>query len=217
MNTQSAYQRWELASLNGESEHDFRTMPPAIARLAQQMMDAKDESMQQGYAEGYAEGMKQGLAAGEAQALSEGRQQQVKIAEHLNLLLDQYVADLRLAREQVAEDLLRLSYDMAQAIVKHALTQNPDLLIPAIEQALLEIPSLELPATIHLHPDDYELVDKTLGPSLKANGWRLITDHSLEAGGCTINTPSQDIDLRLATRWEKLRAQMGLESPAAEL
>lgn len=217
MNTQSAYQRWELASLNGESEQDFRTMPPAIARLAQQMMDAKDESLQQGYAEGYAEGMRQGLAAGEAQALGEGRQQQVKIAQHLNQLLDHYGADLRLAREQVAEDLLRLSYDMAQAIVKQALTQNPGLLIPAIEQALLEIPSLELPAAIHLHPDDYELVDKTLGPSLKANGWRLITDHSIEAGGCTINTPSQDIDLRLATRWEKLRAQMGLESPAPEL
>lgn len=216
MNTQSAYQRWELASLNGESENDFRTMPPAIARLAQQMMDAKDESVQQGYAEGYADGLKQGLAAGESQALGEGRQQQAQIAQHLNQLLDAYSSDLQLAREHVAEDLLRLSFDMAQAIVKHSLIQKPSLLIPLIEQALLEIPSLQLPAAIHLHPDDYALVDKTLGPSLKADGWRLITDHSIEAGGCTLNTPSQDIDLRLSTRWEKLQAQMGLESPATE-
>ena len=220
MNTQSAYQRWELASLNGDLENDFRTMPPAIARLAQQMMDAKDEAVHQGYTEGYTEGnskgLNEGFASGQNQALEEGRLKQAEIAARLNNLIDLFVNDLKQAREQIAEDLLRLSLDMAQAIVKQSLIIDQSLILPIIEQALLDIPSLTLPATIHLHPDDATLVENAMGITLKSQGWRLVADSSIEKGGCSFNTPSQDIDLRLSTRWEKLWQQMGLTPSASD-
>lgn len=212
MNTQSAYQRWELASLNDEDDNNFRTMPPAIARLAQQMMESRDRSVEQGYQEGYSDGLQQGLAKGEAQALTEGRAQQAEMAEHLQGLLDQYRQDLLTAREQIADDILKLSLDMAQAIVKQAIQLEPKLMLPAIEQALLEIPSLQLPASVHIHPDDAQLLESTLGPSLRAEGWRLISDPTIEAGGCVLNTPSQDIDLQLSTRWQRLHERLGLNA-----
>lgn len=212
MNTQTAYQRWELASLHDEDNHDFRTMPPAIARLAQQMMESRDHAVQQGYQEGYNDGLQQGLSHGEAKALSEGREEQSQIAAQLQHVLEQYRIDLLRAREQIAEDLLKLSLDMAQAIVRQSIDLQPGLMLPAIEQALLDIPSLQLPATIHVHPEDFDLLEQSLGPSLKADGWRLISDHSVESGGCLLNTPSQDIDLQLSTRWQRLYQHMGLQS-----
>lgn len=212
MNSQSAYQRWELASLNDEDDNNFRTMPPAIARLAQQMMESRDQSVEQGYQEGYSDGLQQGLAKGEAQALTEGRAQHAEIAQHLQELLDQYRQDLLTAREQIADDILKLSLDMAKAIVKQAIQLEPKVMLPAIEQALLEIPSLQLPASVHIHPDDAQLLESTLGPSLRADGWRLISDPTIEVGGCVLNTPSQDIDLQLSTRWQRLHERFGLSA-----
>ena len=209
MNTQTAYQRWEMASLTGESEHDFRTMPPAIARLAQQMMEAKDQAIEQGFNEGYSEGLKQGQQAGEAQALDEVREHQTQLAGQLNQLMAGYVEDMLSAREQIAEDLLKLSLDMAEAIIMHSVHVQPELIIPVLEKALADIPSLTLPASIHLSPDDLNLVETHLGPSLKQDGWRLISDSAIHSGGCTINTQTQSIDLQLSSRIKKLHEQLG--------
>lgn len=215
-NTQTAYQRWELASLEREPANQFRTVPPEISQLAQEMMAAKDQGFQQGYDEGYQAGVHQGKAEGEAQALAEGRSQQQLIATRLTGLFDRYQQDVQQAREQIAEQLLQLSFDMAQAIVRTSLTLQPELILPLIEQALADLPNLELPASIHLHPDDAELVETAMGPRLHSEGWRLIRDPAIARGGCTINTASRSLNLELPSRWQQLMQQLELAPPVTD-
>lgn len=215
-NSQTAYQRWELASLGDEQESNFRTMPPEIARLAQEMIEAKDQAVQQGYEEGYNEGLAKGIADGKDQALAEARAEQQALANQLTGLFDSYSVDLNTAREQIGEDLLKLSVEIAQAIVKTSLALNPELLLPLIDSALLELPTLELPASIHLHPEDAELLEQSMASQLKNDGWRILPDAAIERGGCTLNTASHALDLQLATRWHKLMTQMEIDQPISE-
>ena len=215
INTQTAYQRWELASLEREQNSQFRTVPPEISQLAQEMMAAKDHGYQDGYQDGYQEGLSLGRQEGENQALAEGRSQQHVIATRLTGLFDSYQQHLELAREHIAEQLLQLSFDMAQAIVKTSLTLHPELILPLIEQALFDLPSLELPASIHVHPDDADLVETAMGPRLSTQGCRLIRDADIAQGGCTVNTASQMLNLELPTRWHKLMQQLELAAPVS--
>lgn len=213
--TQTAYQRWELASLIDDPHHQFRTMPPEIAKLAQEMVAGKEqayqEAFEQGQTQGYSDGHSRGMHDGFAEAMRIGQEQQHELTRQIEQLLDHLGADVRHARERIANELLQLSFDMARAIVKTEITLNPSVLVTLIEQALLDIPNLQLPASIHVNPEDADLLESMLLPEIAADGWRLVRDTQIESGGCIIHTAVHVIDLQLATRWEKLHAQLELD------
>lgn len=210
---QTAYQRWELASLGEDTFINKAAPSPTVAKLAQELMVARDEAYQQGLEEGRAAGMAEGLAQGSAQghaeALAEGREQIAIMGQQLGQLIGTFETELNLARENTAQQLLNLSLDMTKAMLKTALSIKPDLLLPILEQALHSLPCLQLPATLRLNPDDLALVEDALGDELKQNGWRLYADPQIEAGGCHLDTGSNQIDVTLPGRWQQLQQALG--------
>jgi len=43
-------------------------------------------------------------------------------------------------------------------------------------------------------------------------GWQLTEDATLEAGGCRVETPSNQIDAALPVRWQRLVAALGKQT-----
>ena len=78
---ETAYERWELVSLN---EDRFRHPDPSIAKLAQEIIDGRQAEFAEGRKEGKAEGFTQGHEEGFAQGLEEAR---VEINEKIALLV----------------------------------------------------------------------------------------------------------------------------------
>ena len=205
----TAYQRWEMAPLH-ERRAGGDGAAPAISKLAQELMAARDAGHQQGYQAG----LLQGLAAGQAQGLNQG------LADSATVLAAQQAALASLchgfaqqatqAREQIAQQLLALALDMAHALLKSTLELQPERLLPVIAHALQGLPALQLPATLHLHPQDLELVQTAQGAELTAAGWRLRADPHITRGGCRVETPSNQIDATLETRWCRLQQNFGL-------
>ena len=210
---QSAYQRWELASLDETEEATNTQASPSISKLAQEMMIARDEGYQQGFNEGYEAGINQGLANGLAQGhadgLAESREQMETLKQKLSGLICQFNNDAIQARETTADQLLALSLDMTKALIKTALHVQPTLILPVIEQAIHQLPYLQFPATLSLNPTDIALVSEILGDNLKQQGWQLVSDETIEAGGCRLATTTNEIDATLSYRWQELQQALG--------
>lgn len=210
---QTAYQRWELASLAEEAIAPKLSPSPSIAKLAQEMTTARDEAYQIGLEEGRSTGYEQGLKSGQEEGLAlgmtESRNQSMAIAAQLAQLNSNYEQEIQIARENTADQLLSLALDFAQAMLKTALLVHPELLLPVVEQALQALPALQTPTTVYLHPLDVEMIKTTLEEDLKQPGWRLLSDTYIERGGCRIETNANIIDATLETRWQRLEQSLG--------
>lgn len=234
---ETAYQRWELASLREEFESAARkaakpssSPPPApqtvkpqlnqaavdaavAARLAQEMLTAREAGRQAGYQTGYETGLQEGrttgMREGQAQALAESRLELAARSDELDQLALVLHEQIRDAREAMAQQMLALALDMARAVLKSALTVKPELLLPLIEDALNSLPALQLPATLLLHPQDLALFEHARGEQFRQAGWRLRADNQIEPGGCRIETGSNVIDATLPTRWRRLLDALG--------
>jgi len=211
---QTAYQRWEMASF-GEPpapEPELQAEPPMpavdvealLAEAREQIAAARESARREGLAEGLAQGYQTGMEQGRAQALEE------------NTLLQQlsvtFGAEISKAREQVAQDLLDLALDLSKAMLKHALTVRPELVLPVVSEAIGYLPTLQQPALLFLHPEDALLVRERMGAELSAAGWRVLDEAAMERGGCRVETASNQIDASAASRWQRIAQALGRES-----
>lgn len=155
------------------------------------------------------EGYAAGLAEGRAVGLAEGRQQAAEEAARLAALATGFDAQTRQADEFISQQVLDLALDLARAMLKSALAVKPELVIPLVREAVRTLPAVQQPALLYLNPADVVLVRERIGGELDKTGWQLAEDAGVEAGGCRIETPSNQIDATLATRWQRLVAALG--------
>ena len=205
---ETAYERWEIGALS----KDFKTKSEASSyksKLHQEMMQAREEGYQAGLEEGRAAGISEGLEIGSAKGLIEGREQNILISQQFTDLINNFEIELQQAKENTAQQILELCLEMSQAMLKTALDVRPELLLPIITQSLEDLPGVQFPATLHLNPSDIELVKLALGDDLKKDGWRIISDRHIEAGGCRLDTATNKIDATLPSRWQQLLDALG--------
>ena len=201
------YQRWEMAAL-GEARSQGGPAAASIAKLAQEMMAARDAGQRQGYEAGLLTGHADGLAQGLAQSDAVLGERQ----SALRALCQEFEQQSMQAREEIASQVLALALDMAHALFKSALVLQPERILPIVTQALQGLPALQQPARLHLHPLDLELVAATQGEALSDAGWRLQADPQLARGGCRLETASNEVDATLETRWRRLQQAFGLKA-----
>lgn len=211
---QTPWQRYEMASFG-----DNR--PAAVARaeaekaaraaLQRQLSEQIASSRQQARDEGRGEGHAEGYAAGHAEGLEQGREDATAEREQLLALMTGFTGELSRANETVSRDVLALALDVAKAMLKTALPVKPELVLPVIEDAMQHLPSVQPPALLQLHPEDFTLVQAQIGDGLVANGWRLQPDAGIERGGCRIETSSNQVDAELSTRWTRIAGALAVK------
>jgi flagellar assembly protein FliH len=214
---QTAYQRWELASLEEGSQPRSAVTRAPNDKTVQEVLQAREEGRLAGFQKGLKEGFTQGLNEGRAQAQIEHTKLQETFASTLASLVGELQSQASEQQAALAQQLLHLSLDMSKALVKQALTVQPELILPLIQQALDELPSLKEPGILRLHPQDLNLASPWLDAELRTLGWRCVPDEKLERGGCQIETASKGIDASLPTRWQRLQKSLGqIPSPWSE-
>ncbi|MGI4847373.1 MAG: flagellar assembly protein FliH [Janthinobacterium lividum] len=207
---QSAYERWEMASF-GDNRPSASRAPAQrpqevaeVASLAEQLSQHRSDAQRKGYEDGLREGYAKGLEQGREQAAPE--------RQILRNLAERFGGEIADAETRIAADLLRLSLDIAKAMLKTALSVRPELLIPVVRDAIRHLPTLQQPAVLLLNPLDAALVAGGLGDELAAAGWRLTEDPHMERGGCQIETASNQIDATTTMRWQRIAAAFGVEA-----
>ncbi len=192
---------WEMASFEVDphpvKNADYAGVTlPTIEQIDAIQEQARQEGFQAGHAEGYAQGM----------------QEAAREAERMRSIADTFSAEVGQADEAIAQQLLDLSLDFARAILKTALAVRPELVLPIVREAVRYLPAMQQPAMLYLHPADVVLVGDRMGDELGKIGWQLADDPALEPGSCRVETPSNQIDAALHTRWQRLATALGKES-----
>ncbi|MBC7572847.1 MAG: flagellar assembly protein FliH [Herminiimonas sp.] len=195
---QSAYQRWEMASF-GDERASTRA---AVATVSEEELEAIREAARQ---QGFAQGMAQGHAAG----LDIGRVDSAQEMLHLQQIAEAFGGEIARANEVIADEMLDLGLDLAKAMLKTALEVRPELVLPVVAEAIRYLPSLQQPALLFLHPEDARLARDFIGDELAKAGWRVSEDINLERGGCRVETPTNQIDGSIQTRWQRIAAALG--------
>jgi flagellar assembly protein FliH len=156
--------------------------------------------------------LEQGREAGKAAGLEEGRMQATQEAAQLRQLAHNFSAELSGANDKVAQSMLELALDLSKAMLKHALSVRPELVLPVVAEAIRYLPTLQQPAMLFLHPQDAQLVQHQMQPELDKAGWRIVEDRHVSRGGCRIETGSNQIDATAETRWQRIANALGKHS-----
>ncbi|RZI42086.1 flagellar assembly protein FliH [Herbaspirillum sp. HC18] len=199
----TAYQRWEMASF-GEERSRIQDSAAAAQQAAEQLARDREQARQQGYAEGFNQGHAAGLEAGRVEAARE--------AMRMRQIADTFGSEVARADEAVADDLLNLALDLAKAMLKTSLKVRPELVLPIVSEAIRYLPAVQPPALVVLNPQDAATVRSHMKDDLEKAGWRITEDAQIEAGGCRVETASNQIDATLPVRWHRIADALGKQT-----
>uniref|UniRef100_E6QR76 Putative flagellar assembly protein FliH n=1 Tax=mine drainage metagenome TaxID=410659 RepID=E6QR76_9ZZZZ len=202
----TAYQRWEMASFEDHPEQ-----PSSVAGLAasEELKVIHEQARREGYTAGLTEGYQVGYDEGTQSGLNESRVAAQQLIAQLSLIITQYNEELAQADRQIAADLLTLATGIAHAMLKTTLPIHPELLLPVITAAIHDLPALQRNTKLSLNPGDVALVREHLHDELAQHGWSIVEDPQIEAGGCRIESNSNQLDATLNTRWQRLATALG--------
>jgi flagellar assembly protein FliH len=115
----TAYERWELPNFGSSGMHDSASIGcqdnpdislPTAAELEAIQRQAHEEGYQAGYAEGYQTGNAEGTQAGNTET-----------SRRCTELMDSMAQALQQADQDIAQDLLKLSLEVARQMVQQTL------------------------------------------------------------------------------------------------
>lgn len=189
----SAYQRWELNSLDQQTEAE------RASAVALPTVEGIENIHKQAYREGYAAGYQEGKGKAGAEL--------ARLAQLMSAL------DGALSRfdEELTQNLLSLALDIARQMLREALRVRPELVLPVIREAVNSLPQASQHPHLKLHPDDAALVRSLMEDELNHFHWKVIEDSRIERGGCRVETPNSEIDATLESRWKMILSALGRE------
>lgn len=185
----TAWERWEMDSFPGGRIGANGIPLPT----AQQLEDIQRQSQQEGFDAGYREGT--------ARAQAEGAKLAAMVAA--------FDRDFAQLDEIVAAKVLSLALTVARSMLRTALDVRPELLLPAVREAVAEIPAQSTHKRLHLHPEDAKIVRAHAADLIQPGAWQLVEDPKLTRGGCRLRTGLGEIDATLETRWHRVLAAIG--------
>jgi flagellar assembly protein FliH len=203
--------RWKLNTFQ-ENKQDL-SKNPLIAKLAQELVDSKDKAKKEGFDQGFEEGKKQGHEAGYQTGLAEGQHLIQENIQYLYQIEENLKKLYAYSREYLTQEIIDLAIDLARAVIMRSIAQQPDCIVDIVEKSLEQIPILQLPAKIFLHPLDAQLIEANPQRNIQEEGWRIVADPTISRGGCRLETGNNDIDATLEGRISRMMAALGKVAP----
>ncbi|PCI06816.1 MAG: flagellar assembly protein FliH [Gammaproteobacteria bacterium] len=189
---------WRAPDLNISEEIAFDYKLTDSAQITHR--DQQSKIRQQAYEKSYAKGYMEGLA--------QGQQEMHEHVEHLHSLMAALTIPLPDLDDSVVDEMAQLCIAMVKQLVRRELKASPDEIIAVIKEALSMLPETPAEATLNLHPEDAEIVRKSLiNPDLPSN-WKIIEDPLITRGGCRVSTKSSRIDATVESRLNAVIAEV---------
>jgi flagellar assembly protein FliH len=183
------------------------------------------EQIASGYAEGFEQGLSQGREKGYAEGFAAGTHAGKKSlaaeARRLKKIVARLGAPIPALEPVVEESVVALALEVARCVIGSEIARSRDYLVHLIREAIAKIPIGTGDLRVVLNPADVELV-RTLAPEIENGSACLVSDASIESGGCLVvtdgqSTPIKDmrwqsrtsesasqVDLTLASRWRSV-------------
>lgn len=207
----NTFAAWNPEALSGAPSHEPSSMPHAPEPEAPkaspaELLSAKlHTTRQQGYQDGYRDGM----AALEAFKQSYANQLNVQfsaVTQSLSAQMDDLQQDMARALAVTATQL-------AKQMVRAELHTRPELVATVANEALEALLLSAKHITVRVHPNDMAFVTQGAAEVLAARGGRVISDATVAAGGCLVESDIGVMDASMQARWRRAAAAVGCDQP----
>ena len=158
---------------------------------------------------GYQEGYRDGLVALENFKRSLLQQN----AAQFGALLQQFDEQLDTLEFDMAGALTRVAVSIAQQVVRDELRTQPDRIARVAREAVEAVLMSARHIVVQVNPQDQALVEAGAAEAIAARGARLVSDASIERGGCRVLSDVGTIDARIGARWAHASSTVGVEMP----
>ena len=158
---------------------------------------------------GYQEGYRDGLVALENFKRSLLQQN----GAQFGALLQQFDEQLDALEFDMARSIARVAASIAQQVVRDELSAHPERIARVAHEAVEAVLLSARHIVVQVNPQDHALVDQGATEVITARGARLVSDASIERGGCRVLTDVGTIDARIDARWQQAAASVGAELP----
>lgn len=202
----SAWERWEMASFDPPKPKPAAEPPPpppppaAVEPPPEPAVKLPTaEEVESIYSQAREEGYRVGFNEGQQAALAE--------AQKFSALVEKLDEAITGMEDEVAEELLALSLEIARQVVRETVRLQPQAILAVVREALLQLPHQH--AMVYLHPDDAALVRLHIGDQLAHAGHRIQDDPALTRGDCQIEAGNTRVDATLEHRWQRVVAGLG--------
>lgn len=184
----------------------------SVEDIEKMQKQAYDEAFAQGQKEGIEQGVKEGIKKGFDQGFEQGKIDGAKEgydenkhllqeqASELVTLLESLSEPFKTLDEQVETELVNLAIGIASQLVRREIKIDSGQIIAVIREAVKALPIAEQKLTIHMHPEDAELVRSSLAIDEFSVPWKLTEDVIISRGGCKVLTETSIIDATVENR-----------------
>jgi len=223
----SAYERWELPNLEGNQRTFNRTHSASASKSVKPLTAADIEEIRQqawqagfeegkvagqasGHKEGFETGKQEGRAEGKQQGIEAGQQQIQQNIDQLKLLMTRLVDPISEQQKIIEQATLNIALAISRSVIYRELKYDSSSIQPALSTIFHGLPKCDRELKVKLNPADMKHVQAaTRQLSLEAE---LISDPSISAGGCIVETSSQLIDYTIEKRFQKTVHSMLLKA-----
>lgn len=207
-------EKWSLPTMgSGQSQVFTKEIesaqpvePAEPAEGTQQEQDSADiptaEDIERWHQEAHAEGYQQGIKQAEEEIATEKKQ--------LLQIINFFEQPLQYLNEEVEQQLTLMAVTLAQQLVRREIRVEPGEIIALIKESVKMLPVNSRKIRIFLHPEDAEIVRKTLQLDEfdEEQSWKLIEDPMITRGGCEIKSDQSSINVTLENRLQALAASV---------
>ena len=174
--------KWDAPLFGGTSDGGFVT--------ASQLEDLQ----RQAYDEGRAAGYKDGLQSGEAELK--------RRLQRFDQLLESFAKPYEQLDEAVEKNLVELAIAIARQLFRREIRIDPSHIVGVVREAIRLLPDASRNVTVHLHPEDAELVEELLAAPEGERAWTVAEDPLMDRGGCKVLTENSQIHAQTDRRFE---------------
>jgi flagellar assembly protein FliH len=158
---------------------------------------------------GYQEGYRDGLVALDNFKRSLAQQN----AAQFGALMQQFDEQLDALEFEMAQCIARVAASIAQQVVRDELRQQPERIARVAHEAIEAVGMSARHIVVQVNPQDHALIEQGAAEVIAARGARLVSDPTIERGGCRVLSDVGTIDARIEARWQEAAAAVGADVP----
>lgn len=197
-----------LREAEDQAEARLKEAEEEINRLRKETVQKWEEEKKAIFQKANEEGYKEGYEAGFEQGIQEGEKSLAgRIAQAEGILTEASLEARRMKRES-EEELLQLSVQIAEKILRHTLEENRELFLEIVKGALL-LNEETHEITIRVHPERYLflksrtfLLDEMISNQTKV---MILPDLHVDPDGVILQTSKGKLDAGIASQLEEIR------------
>jgi flagellar assembly protein FliH len=153
------------------------------------------------------EAYEKGFAQGEVDGLEFGKKEAVKVVENIETLLKGCEGIKREIIKGYEKEILELIFIITEKVINYKIRSDEEIVKKTVLKALQLAPE-KGDITIRVNSEDFDYIENIkqgfAAKFRELHSIKLVSDLSIERGGCLLETQYGDIDARIGTQLEKI-------------